>query len=70
LIAVKRHHEQGNLYKEKHLIGAGLYFQKFNYHHGRMQGSMQADMVLDKPRVLYLDPKAARRKLPSTLGGA
>ncbi|EDL83994.1 rCG57216 [Rattus norvegicus] len=24
---------------------------------------MQADLVLEEPRVLYLDPKAARRKL-------
>jgi hypothetical protein len=31
-------------------------------HHGRKQGSSQADLVLEKElRVLYLDPKAARR---------
>ena len=29
-IAVKRHHDQGNSYKRKHLIGAGLEFQRFS----------------------------------------
>ena len=39
-IAVTRHHDQGNSYKEKHLLGAGL------HHHGGKLGSMQADTVL------------------------
>ena len=29
-IAVKRHHDQGNTYKGKQLIGAGLQFQRFS----------------------------------------
>ena len=29
-IAVKRHHDQGNSYKGKHLTGAGLQFQRFS----------------------------------------
>ena len=29
------------------------------YHHGRKYGSMQADMVLEEPRILHLDLKAA-----------
>jgi hypothetical protein len=29
-IAVKRHHDQNNSYKDKHLIGAGLEFQRFS----------------------------------------
>ena len=29
-IAVKRHHDQGNSYKEQHLIGAGLQVQRFS----------------------------------------
>ena len=37
-----------------------------HYHHGRKHGSVQADMVLEEPRVLHLDPKAARRALSST----
>ena len=28
--AVNRHHDQGNSYKEQHLIEAGLQFQRFN----------------------------------------
>jgi hypothetical protein len=55
---VKRHHEQCNSYKGKHLIGAGLQFQgSAHYHHGRKHGSVQVDMVLEKMlRVLHLDP--------------
>jgi hypothetical protein len=38
------------------------------YHHGGKHGSIQADMVLEKElRVLHLDAKAARRRLPSAL---
>jgi hypothetical protein len=29
-IAVKRHHDHSNYYKEQHLIGAGLKFQRFS----------------------------------------
>ena len=29
-ISEKRHHDQGNCYKEKHLIGIGLQFQRFS----------------------------------------
>jgi hypothetical protein len=31
--------------------------------HGGKNGSMQADLVLEKPRVLHLDLKAARRRV-------
>ena len=48
-IAVKRYHDHGNSYKEKHLIGAVLQFRgSVHYHHGGKHGSMQADMVLEK----------------------
>ena len=30
-----------------------------HYHHDRKHGSIQADMVLEEPRVISLDPKAA-----------
>jgi hypothetical protein len=33
-----------------------------HYHHRRKHGSMQADMVLEEPRVLHLDLTAARRE--------
>ena len=29
-IAVKRHHDHGNFFNRKHLIGAGLQFQRFS----------------------------------------
>jgi hypothetical protein len=32
-------------------------------HHGKKHDIVQADMVLEKPRVLHHDPKAARRRL-------
>jgi hypothetical protein len=32
------------------------------YHRGRKYGPTQADMVLQEPRVLHLDLKAARRR--------
>ena len=37
------------------------------YHHGGKLGSMQADLVLEEPRVLHVDPKAARRRLCITV---
>ena len=43
-IAVKRHHDQGNSYKQQHLIGAGLQVQRFNPVSSRsVLGSVQAD---------------------------
>jgi hypothetical protein len=33
-----------------------------HYHHNGKHGSIQADMVLEEPRVLHLDLKAARRR--------
>lgn len=47
------HHEQGNSYKGKHLIGPGLWFKGLiHYHHGGEHGSIQADMVLEKEQRL------------------
>ena len=41
------------------------------YHHSGKHGSMQADMVLEEPRVLHLDPWAAEGDgRCSTLGRA
>jgi hypothetical protein len=57
---VKRHHDPGNSYKRKHLIGAGLQFRGLVHHHGKTYGGMQAVLVLEKElRVLHIDPKAA-----------
>jgi hypothetical protein len=66
---MKRQHEVGKTYflKNQHLIGAGLQFQRFSSLSSCHEAwSMQADMVLEKPRVLHLDPTAARRGLSST----
>jgi hypothetical protein len=57
-IAVKRHHDQGNSYKGKHLIGAGLQFQRFSPLSSRWEA--MAEMVVEKElRVLHLDMQAA-----------
>jgi hypothetical protein len=34
-----------------------------HYHHGGKHGIMQADMVLEESRVIYLDLKAARKEV-------
>jgi hypothetical protein len=47
---------------KQHSTGAGLEFQcSVCYHHGGKHGSMQADIMLEEPRALHLDPKATRR---------
>lgn len=52
-------------------MGLADRFKGSVYHHnGRKHGSIQADMLLEELRVLQLDPKAARRGLSATLGGA
>jgi hypothetical protein len=42
-IAVKRHHDQGRIYKGQYLIGTALYFQRFHPLSSWQQGSIQAD---------------------------
>ena len=58
-----RHHDQGNSYKKKHLIGSGLQLQRVNQSSpcGK-HSSIQADRMLEKElKVLHFDPKAAER---------
>ena len=64
-IAVKRHHDQGNSYKGKHLIGAGLYNSEGQSVIIMMwqRGRILADMVLEDSRVQHLDSKATRKRL-------
>ena len=52
---------QGNSYKGKHFIGAGLQIRSsVPYCHGSNCGDTQADMVLEKePRIPHLHRKAA-----------
>lgn len=40
---------------------AGSFRGSVRYRYGRKHGGVQTDKVLDEPRVLHLDPKAARR---------
>ena len=63
-IAVKRHHDQGNSYKDNIELGLAYSFSgSVHYHQGGRHGSVQADMMLEEPRVLHIDPKAARWSL-------
>ena len=62
-MAVKRHHDQGNSYKGKHLIEVDLQFRSsVHHHHDRKHGSIQAGLVLGEWRVLCSDSKTARRR--------
>ena len=65
---MERHNDHSNSFEGKRLIGSGLQFRGYCYHGGKHDG-MQADMVLEKVRVLYLDPKAAGKELRDTRPG-
>jgi hypothetical protein len=57
VLLMRKHHDQGNSYTGKHLIGACLHFQKFNII-VIITGSMEVcrQSVLEKElRVLHLD---------------
>lgn len=46
--AIKKHHDHGNSYKVKYLIGAGLEFiGLIHSHHSRKHDLVQADMMLE-----------------------
>ena len=61
---MKRQHDHSNSYRGKNPLGLAYSFRGLvHYHHGRKHGSIQADMVLEEPRILHLDPKAPRRRL-------
>jgi hypothetical protein len=63
---VKKHHEQSNSFKDKHLIGAGLQVQKFSPLPSRQErGNIQAGMVQEELRVLHLYLKVARTRVAS-----
>ena len=57
-ISMKRHHDQGNSYKEQYFTGAGL-----QAHHGWRHPSVQAGMALEELKFLHLVLKANRRLL-------
>ena len=59
---MKRHYDQGNSYKEKHLIRAGLQFEVLvHYYQVGKHDGIQIDVVVDKElKVLQLDPLATQ----------
>lgn len=59
-IAMKRYREHSNYYKEKHLIGTGLWAHSC---YSREHSDAQADIVLEKePVVLHLHQQVSGRK--------
>jgi hypothetical protein len=67
-IAEKRHHDQGNSHKRKHFIGAGYSFRGLVHnHYGRKHSIVQAHKLLEKLRVLGLDPQGAEEEACVTL---
>ena len=62
-VAVKRHRDQGNSYKDISLGLAYRFRDSVHYHQCREHSSIQVGMVLVEQRVLRLDQKAARRRL-------
>jgi hypothetical protein len=65
-IAVKRQCDEGNAYKEQHLIGADLQFQSFSLLSSMWEhGSVQTGMVLEELSVLHLIPKTNWRRQTS-----
>jgi len=56
-----------NSYKRSQLGLAYSFKGSVHYHHGRKHGSMQADMVLEEPRVLHLDLQASGDRVDTEL---
>lgn len=63
-IAMKKDHNHGSPYKEKHLTRVSLQFRGFiHYHHGGKHGGTQVGMVTEKElRVLHKNQQAAARE--------
>jgi hypothetical protein len=58
---------KATLIKETIQLGLVYSFRgSAHYHHSGKQGSVQADIVLEEPRILHLDPKATRKRLCHT----
>jgi hypothetical protein len=57
---------KATLIKDNVYLGLPYSFRgSVHYHHVGKHGSVQADMVLEEPRVLYRDLKTTRRRLDS-----
>ena len=63
---MKRYHDHGNSYKGHFTVEVGLAYSSrglVHYHDGTKHRSIKANMVLEEPKVLHLDVKAAKRTL-------
>ena len=80
-IVRKRHHGQGSSYKEKHLIGAGLQFQRFSpfsswqiawQHPGRHGAGERAELsiLIRRQQKGIVSHRQQKGRLSSTLGRA
>jgi hypothetical protein len=55
---------KATLIKENISLGLAYHFRgSVHYHHGRKHGIMQADMVLEEPRVLHLDQRQEKTSI-------
>lgn len=74
---MKRQQDQGNSYEGRHSVGLAYSFRG-SVHYGGKPGSVQANTVPQKLRVLHVDhppggdclPQVAGRRVSSALGGA
>ena len=62
-IAVKKHMTQDNFYKSKRLVDAGLQVSEVQSLIIMVRSMAVVDMVLEEPRVLYLNLTSSRRWL-------
>jgi hypothetical protein len=62
---MKSHHDHDNSYKKNKLKLVYTFRGLVHYNPGRKHDIMQASMVLERSRILYLDPEAAKRRLAS-----
>jgi hypothetical protein len=61
---MKRHHDNSNSYKEKHLIGVGLQIKGLvHYLHDGKHGSIQTGMVQEELRFLHLELQAVGKRM-------
>ena len=67
---MKKYHDHSNSEKEKYETGGWLTISEgfICYSHGRECGSIQADIVLEKLKVLHLDLQAEAAEIESDSG--
>jgi hypothetical protein len=72
LLPAEPSHQPPKVTLIKENISLGLWFTvsevQVHYHHRVKHGSIQADMVLEEPRVVHLGPKAINNRRLSSAG--